>query len=407
MRSCPNCGGALKFDIGSQQLKCNSCSSLFPVGQVQEARAAKAAGTVEAMIFSCPQCGGEVWSTSETAAGFCSFCGASVQLAGRMSEERMPEQIVPFQIAREECSSLYRKHIRKYIFSPADMAHESAKMEFRGIYMPYWDYSVHQQAHISRKYDGSYRRGDYIIHDHYDFEWDLDKDIDAIQHDASQSFDDELGLAIAPFDPEGSRPFDSGYMEGFYGDVANTTWNDYADFAIDEAVKHTEKAIARKTKGLRTDKGPRGNEEFHGLITKRGLSLFPVWFLSYRSGNRIAYSVVNGQTGKVHVDLPVSLLKFFAMTAVVTVALYCILIQFLAPTPTFGVFDAMIMSVTSSIIFTVMTKKILIRDGLMEEKKEKKPDTKKKRMDDNTRAGCIGGCLGSVLIFLGVSYSSA
>ena len=61
-------------------------------------------------------------------------------------------------------------------------------------------------------------------------------------------------------------------------------------------VKYTEKAIAKKTKGLRTDKGPRGNEEFHGRITKRGLSLFPVWFLSYRSGNRIAYSVVNGQT---------------------------------------------------------------------------------------------------------------
>ena len=29
MVQCPNCGGLLKFDIASQKMKCDSCSSLF------------------------------------------------------------------------------------------------------------------------------------------------------------------------------------------------------------------------------------------------------------------------------------------------------------------------------------------------------------------------------------------
>ena len=29
MVQCPNCGGILKFDIASQQMKCDSCSSQF------------------------------------------------------------------------------------------------------------------------------------------------------------------------------------------------------------------------------------------------------------------------------------------------------------------------------------------------------------------------------------------
>ncbi|MBR1635227.1 MAG: hypothetical protein IJ682_09240 [Lachnospiraceae bacterium] len=398
MRSCPNCGGGLKFDIGSQKLKCPSCSSMFPVGEIPEVRAAKADGTMDAMIFSCPQCGGEVWSTSETAAGFCSFCGASVQLEGRMAAEKMPEQIIPFQITGKECGKRFREHVKKYFFSPSDLSQENAKMEFRGIYMPYWDYTVHQEAHIDREYRDEHRSGDYRIVRYYDFDWDLNEDIEAIQHDASRSFNDDVGVAIAPFEPEKRVAFDSGYMEGFYGDVADTQWEDYADFAIDEAVGYTERAIRTKTKGTRTDKGPTGNDEFHGRIIKRQLSLFPVWFLSYRSGNRVAYSAVNGQTGKVHVDLPVSPAKFAGLTAAITAVLFVFFLQLFTPSPQTDVGIAMIMSIAASAIFTVMTQKILERDELLEKKEKKEGSNRKKGLI----LGCTGSCLIVIVLFVSI-----
>ena len=362
MRVCPNCAGGLKFDIASQGLKCPNCSSKFPIGQVPESRAAKADGSLEAMIFTCPQCGGEVFSTSETAASFCSFCGASVQLAGRMAAERMPERIIPFKITKEECARKFRSHVGSYFFSPNDLKNDSAKLEFRGIYMPYWDYTVHQKAHIRREYSDEHRSGDYRIVKRYDFDWDLDEDISDIQHDASTSFDDEIGLLVSPFEPKDNIPFDSSYMEGFYGDVSDTKAEDYANFALECAADVTEQAIDTKTMGTRTDLGPTGNEEFNGKVTNAALSMFPIWFMSYRSGNRVAYSAVNGQTGKVHVDLPISIGKFLGTMIALTIAIYAVFSFLFTPTPQMDVCYASIMTIAASVLFTTLSKKILDKD---------------------------------------------
>lgn len=42
----------------------------------------------------------------------------------------------------------------------------------------------------------------------------------------------------------------------------------------------------------------------HPSDTSTDLALFPVWFLSYRKGERIAYAAINGQTGKAAAVLP-------------------------------------------------------------------------------------------------------
>lgn len=406
MRKCPNCGGGLRFDIKSQGLKCPNCSSKFGVGEIAEDKAARAEsamdGTMDAMIFTCPQCGGSVWSTSETAAGFCSFCGASVQLQGRMSKEKTPSTIVPFKLTKEECAAKFREHVKGFFFSPGDMSRENANLEFRGIYMPYWDYTVHQKANVNRKYKDEHRSGDYRIVSNYGFTMDLDDDISGIQHDASTSFDDDLGLAISPFELEDEKEFDSGYMEGFYGDVADTEWEDYADFALDEAVNQTEKIINGQTQGVRTDNGPRGNEEFGGFISDKRLSLFPVWFMSYRSGNRVAYSAVNGQTGRVFVDLPVDIGKFFATTAVLTAVIYVVCSFFLAPTPQMDVAIAMILSIASSVIFAIMSGKILKRDDstVQEDPGEGGKKKKKKQKDKGINIKGIIAAVGIVPVIL-------
>ena len=102
MLSCPNCGGNLKFDIPSQQLSCEHCHTLFDPydfdGKTSDAEESKTFdGDYEVTIFTCPQCGGEILSTDNAAAGFCSFCGASTILYSRISHEKRPNYIIPFQ----------------------------------------------------------------------------------------------------------------------------------------------------------------------------------------------------------------------------------------------------------------------------------------------------------------------
>lgn len=98
MFACKNCGGNVKYDIASGQLACEYCHSLFdPYAYEDKTSDAEVSKDFDATIFTCPQCGGEIISTDNTAAGFCSFCGASTVLYSRISKEHRPDYIIPFQ----------------------------------------------------------------------------------------------------------------------------------------------------------------------------------------------------------------------------------------------------------------------------------------------------------------------
>lgn len=127
MLSCPNCGGNLKFDIPSQQLSCEHCHTLFDPydfdGKTSDAEESKTFdGDYEVTIFTCPQCGGEILSTDNAAAGFCSFCGASTILYSRISHEKRPNYIIPFQKTKEQCKEAYARRMKHSILRQKNSA---------------------------------------------------------------------------------------------------------------------------------------------------------------------------------------------------------------------------------------------------------------------------------------------
>ena len=84
MIQCPGCGGALKFDVYSQKLKCESCSSSYEPYSFDNAGGAEESTEYDVTIYRCPQCGGEICSTDEAVAAFCSYCGSSNILESRI-----------------------------------------------------------------------------------------------------------------------------------------------------------------------------------------------------------------------------------------------------------------------------------------------------------------------------------
>ena len=69
-------------------------------------------------LIKCPNCGGEIISTDERAASFCSYCGASAVLQSRISSEKKPELIIPFKQTKAQCTMAFEKFIKKAIFAP-------------------------------------------------------------------------------------------------------------------------------------------------------------------------------------------------------------------------------------------------------------------------------------------------
>jgi transcription elongation factor Elf1 len=378
MFQCPNCGGNLKFDIPSQQLGCEYCNARFdPYGfenKTSDAVEEKGfEGDYEVTIFTCPQCGGEILSTDNAAAGFCSFCGASTILYSRISKERRPQYIIPFKKTKEDCKQAYANLMRKAIFAPKELKNPQKIDGFRGIYMPYWAFYITQKGDIALRAEKSHRRGDYIITDHYSLQGDLDAYYKGLSYDASSSFADNISETIAPYDVKGMKAFTPSYLSGFYADTADVAPLAYQpeaeQFAFDESMQAVRSLPAFS--GYTISKPQNGSFSpsfFHTKTEAADQAMFPVWFMSYRNGDRVAYATVNGQTGKVVSDLPVDVKKYLLGSLVLALPLFILFNLFMTLTPVKLLTLCAIIALVAVLISTIEIKSIIRRENDTDDK---------------------------------------
>lgn len=318
MYACRSCGADLRFDIELQMLKCDHCEQTVSVYEmVKEQDGVQ--DRVELNLFECPQCGGELLSDDTSITQYCSFCGGMTVLSSRIAKEKMPEEIIPFQITKQACHEAYRKHMKKMFYAPKAFRECQGEQDFRAIYIPYWKYRATQRGAIHFEAFKKHKEEKDVIR----YKADLDVEYDNIIFDASSSFADELGDAIAPFDAGQLQKFTPSYLCGFYADTADVPTSVYQEEAKQAAEEKTAEylqgRLQKQDAGYELDR----EKKFVTTYSSEGSRMMlPAWFLAYRKGNRVAYATVNGQTGKVEADLPIDLLKFGVATAAIAVLLF-------------------------------------------------------------------------------------
>ncbi len=358
MYDCPNCGGPLRFDIRSQTLRCDHCDTrMDPYAYGKEHDADETTDAYGVTVYTCPQCGGEIMTTNMSVTGFCSYCGASTVLDGKMRDEKRPDYIIPFQVTGEDCRASYRKRMRRAFFAPRELTDPAALDRFRGIYMPYWVYSAKMNGRAHLEGEKTYRRGDYMITDHYALEANLDASYRGVSYDASSSFSDDVSQSIAPFRAESMKPFTPSILCGFYADTSDVSYELYEDEAAQLAEQDCYKRLTRlEAFGDVGVKKPGDRKSLRSAIRevppeKPALALFPVWFSTYRKGDRVAYSVINGESGQIAADLPISVPRYLAGSLLLAIPLFLVLNFFLTLTPQAALTAAALLSVLSSFLY--------------------------------------------------------
>lgn len=384
MYQCPGCGGNLEFNIESQRLKCKYCSQIYDPYVITKESDGYETDSFEATYFTCPQCGGEIYSTDNAAAGFCSFCGASTILSSRIAREKSPDKLIPFKISKEKCKDMYMSKVRRALFAPKYMKNKEAIESFRGIYMPYWKYKYLSNGQVSVNAKKSHRSGDYIITDHYRLNGNIDAFYDGFTYDSSSSFYDNISEEIAPYDLGQSADFTASMLSGFYADVADVPTHVYMSDAHDKAYSNTvdEYCNIPPFKGFEVDK-----KKADIPIQSNGVErlLFPVWFMSYRHKNRVAYVTINGQTGKMSADIPIDYKKFLFFSLLLTVPIFLMLNFLPAIVPYTLTKVVSILSLITTIIFCIQMNSIVKRQknlgdqGLNWNKDEVSSRSKKKK----------------------------
>ena len=327
MAHCPNCGGEVRFSIESQDLECQSCKTHYDPKDYNQTPEGMETDVYKTQVFTCPNCGAEIESTDLSATGLCAYCGSAVVFESRVKEEKKPHKIIPFQITKEQCKKIYLNKIRSFYYRKNDLEDSAYLERFVGFYLPYWLYNFTFHEKLQLEGRKQYQSGNYSIKEDYALCGFLQGDGDGIPFDASLRFADNISGVIAPFSKEKMQEFSPNYLLGFYSEISDTEEQSY----VGEAFAFLGEEVGRELMGANGFHSPDIllKKPFYPDAIEKTVSvdraMFPIWFLSYKKGDRIAYAVVNGETGKIYCDIPIEERKFYQASFLLAIPIFIIL----------------------------------------------------------------------------------
>ena len=357
---CPSCTGPLHFSGASGRLECEYCDASYDVAEIEalyaekEKNAAAAKQTAKEgsagqsvpsvdgsawdtsdfcedwgaegdgmRVYGCPSCGAQLICEESTAAASCPYCGNPTVVPGQFSGALRPDFIVPFKLSKEEAVKALKSHYTGKFFLPKSFISENHVQEIRGIYVPFWmfDGEAEGDAHYEATRSRTYRSGDYEITEtkHYDVYRAGTVTFEKVPVDASSKMPDGHMDSIEPYDYKELKPFSTAYLPGFLADKFDVT----VEQSRQRADQRCEGTLASALRGTvkRYDLCILRDSSVHLRRGKVHYALMPVWMLNTKWHGKDFTFAMNGQTGKLVGDLPVSWGKFWGLFAAIAIPL--------------------------------------------------------------------------------------
>ena len=393
MYQCPNCASNLTFHIGKQMLFCEACETTMNPYSFHKSQDAEQWNYYETTTFTCPQCGSELITESDTAATFCSYCGSSTILDSRITHNKAPQHIIPFQKDKEACKRAYKQMLKYAYFLPKEFKNPEQIEKFRPIYMPFWIYTL--------KHDGRIKLSQSNTNVHSE---NLYVKYEELAYDASSSFSDDLATSIWPYHLDKKQKFSPAFLSGFYADTQDLDHDLYLEEALDLVTTDTIQRIHKDPFHFRERsygwKLKPVDDTFEFKAEKIDLAMFPVWFLSYRQKDRVAYAVMNGQTGKLAGDMPIAIHKYLLCSLLGAIPIFLLLHYFWNMQPVSLLIICALLSFVSSIVSNRQLSYLIIRENKEKDRGFMFKQRKKQLLKDKKGAFSIPAVFWSILLII-------
>lgn len=346
---CPGCTGPLHFVGSSGKLECDYCGASYDVAEIealyaekeekaaaaQQAAEEKAAAGKEASAdggdwdtsgfsddwgaeadkmkaYCCPSCGAELLCDESTAATSCPYCGNPTVVPGQFSGELKPDYILPFKLSREDAIKALKEHCAGKIFLPKSFTNENHIQKIQGIYVPFWmfDGEAEGDAHYQATRSRTYTSGDYEITEtrHFDVYRAGRVTFEKVPVDASSKMPDDHMDSIEPYDYKKLKPFSTAYLPGYLADKFDVTVEQSRERADQRCQGTLDAALRSSVRGYDTCIQTGGSSSLQR--GKVHYALMPVWMLNTKWHGKDFTFAMNGQTGKLVGDLPMSWGRF-------------------------------------------------------------------------------------------------
>jgi DNA-directed RNA polymerase subunit RPC12/RpoP len=324
---CVQCGAVLEFAAGSHALKCPYCGAQQgiapPIREIEERDllATLANHAPPAMepdnVVHCNSCAAEFVLPPHIESSSCPFCGSNVVVPAKPESRILPDGVMPFVVDERGMRERYKQWIGSRFWAPNNLKSRALqKNEVKGIYVPYWTYD----AFTTTAYTGQ-RGEDYIEQESYTDSQGNRQTRSVTKtrwYPASGTvqvpFDDVLVLgsthvptkyadAMNTWQLQHCVSYEPAYLSGFSAMRYDVDLTEGFEAAKRKMVPPIEQAIRYDIGGDRQMISWMETE--YSNLTFKHL-LLPIWSGAYRYNNRIWNFLVNGQTGEVRGEAPVS-----------------------------------------------------------------------------------------------------
>jgi hypothetical protein len=336
---CPECGGDAEWNAAKQALACPYCGTIVPWSEGESPMGATIHEYDLDEALEIQGSGGKGLRAA-TRSVKCESCHASPSIipADDIEDLITPESLLPAVIPTPKVRDLLRAWYGSRWFAPNKLKTAALTDTVHGVYLPYWTFDAHAHATWTAEsgyyyYETVTRRGSdgkTTTHQVRKTRW---------RPSAGQLahfFDDDLVPAtvgvhlpllrkVEPFPTlTHLKPYDPAYVRGWTVERYQIDLRQAASTNVTQMQAELQTMCARQVPGD-TYRNLQVRARFQGRTFKH--VLVPVWLATYTYGRRSFQVLINGYTGKMAGEHPLSWIKITlaviaALIVVVLIILY-------------------------------------------------------------------------------------
>ncbi|MEL7568611.1 MAG: hypothetical protein AAGU27_27595, partial [Dehalobacterium sp.] len=327
---CENCGGNMTFDPENNTLSCAYCGNKRVIsdqpGEIVEYDYATAENDqatdwgVETTVIKCENCGAETVLESFSTAQFCSFCGSSHIIRTEEAAGIPPESLIPFKINEKKAMGFFADWIKKRYMAPKALKSNYATKQIKGVYVPFWTYDSQTvsaytgeggthyyvtETYTAQENGKTVTKTRQVRHTRW---WPTSgvysQFFNDVMVNASKKVREKKISRIESYNLSDLVGYQPEYLSGFYAERYSIGLKEGWSIACNTIKDKIRQGIIRKINADEV-RNLHINTEHHNIKYK--YILLPIWISSYSYKNKIYNFMINGQTGEVSGEAPLSM----------------------------------------------------------------------------------------------------
>ncbi|MEX2173826.1 MAG: zinc ribbon domain-containing protein [Pirellulaceae bacterium] len=273
--------------------------------------------------FQCENCGAEVATDPSQRSYVCPFCDSTyvVEVSAAQAGRQRPEFVIGFTIAPDQALATFRRWLRENRwYRPGDLHTASIADKLKGVYLPFWSFSMLAQSEWQSQIgEHWYRTETYTVTDAkgntsirtrrvQETEWwplagRHHRYYSGYLVSGSRGLPQDQALRIQPFQLPALKRYEPYFLAGWLAEEYSIARDAALALCQQEFQRQEQRNIAAFLPGD-THRNLAAETAFSEVNSD--LCLLPVYILSYRYRDKLYRFLLNGQTGKVAGDKPIS-----------------------------------------------------------------------------------------------------